>query len=135
MPAARAEHDYGFAKGDYKWFLLERNRWWTVLAAYPAPLLALGAARLLAFDLALLPVAARGGWLRREAPRPARRPAHAAVGAARRRRVQARRVAARRSPAALTASLDSPVIAAASRSRVLRTAQSGFWRGVLAVIR
>ena len=35
-PAARVEHDYEFAKGDYKWFQLERNRWWTVLGAYPA---------------------------------------------------------------------------------------------------
>ena len=35
VPAARVEHDYEFAKGDYKWFHLERNRWWTVLGAYP----------------------------------------------------------------------------------------------------
>ena len=34
------EHDYEFAKGDYKWFWLERNRWWTVLGAYPGALLA-----------------------------------------------------------------------------------------------
>ena len=26
-PAARVVHDYAFAKGDYKWFHLERNRW------------------------------------------------------------------------------------------------------------
>ena len=39
VPAARVEHDYDFAKGDYKWFHLERNRWWTVLGAYPTPLL------------------------------------------------------------------------------------------------
>ena len=29
-PAARVVHDYEFAKGDYKWFYLERNRWWTI---------------------------------------------------------------------------------------------------------
>src|SRR5215210_2144295 len=54
-PRAVVEHDYEFAKGAYKWFYLERNRWWTVIATYPAPLLAL-----------LLPpllVAWRGGWL------------------------------------------------------------------------
>ena len=31
VPEARVEHDYEFAKGDYKWFHLERNRWWMVL--------------------------------------------------------------------------------------------------------
>ena len=47
-PRARVAHDYDFAKGDYKWFYLERNRWWTLVGAYPARLLALlapGAAR------------------------------------------------------------------------------------------
>src|SRR3954452_6473649 len=28
IPAARVEHAYEFTKGNYKWFLLERNRWW-----------------------------------------------------------------------------------------------------------
>jgi GT2 family glycosyltransferase len=31
VPAARVAHDYEFVKGDFKWFYLERNRWWTVL--------------------------------------------------------------------------------------------------------
>ena len=35
--AAEVAHDYEFAKGDYKWFYLERNRWWTVIGAYPQP--------------------------------------------------------------------------------------------------
>ncbi len=81
VPAARVEHDYDFAKGDYKWFHLERNRWWTLLAAYPAPLLALLAPALLAFELALLAVAARGGWLRREAARAGGRRARPAARA------------------------------------------------------
>lgn len=63
LPAASVEHDYAFAKGDYKWFHLERNRWWTLLAVYPAPLLALVAPALLALELVLLVVAARQGWL------------------------------------------------------------------------
>jgi N-acetylglucosaminyl-diphospho-decaprenol L-rhamnosyltransferase len=40
-PKATVEHEYEFAKGERKWFLLERNRWWTVLSDYPAALLAL----------------------------------------------------------------------------------------------
>ena len=51
-------------KGDYKWFCLERNRWWTLLGAYPGALLALLAPALLAFEVALLLAAWRGGWLR-----------------------------------------------------------------------
>ena len=35
VPPARVAHDYEFAKGDYKWFYLERNRWWTLVGAYP----------------------------------------------------------------------------------------------------
>ena len=35
VPAARVAHDYAFAKGDYKWFYLERNRWWTMTRRLP----------------------------------------------------------------------------------------------------
>ncbi|MDQ3741625.1 MAG: glycosyltransferase family 2 protein, partial [Actinomycetota bacterium] len=63
-PAARVAHEYEFTKGDYKWFYLERNRLWTVLAAYPGPLLALVAPALLVFEVVLLLASWRGGWLR-----------------------------------------------------------------------
>ncbi|HEY6760991.1 MAG TPA: glycosyltransferase family 2 protein [Baekduia sp.] len=136
VPSARADHDYTFTKGDYKWFYLERNRWWTIVAAYPLSLLLVVFPALLALELALLVAAAQGGWLRaklraqaavlRSLPRMLRR----------RRAVQATRtVGARAFAEGLTASLDSPVIEAASRSRVLRTAQRTFWRGALAVLR
>ena len=91
VPAARVEHAYEFAKGAYKWFYLERNRWWTVLGAYPGALLWRVLPALLALELALLPVAAVGGWL------PAKLRAQAAVlrslgwALRRRRRVQATR--------------------------------------------
>jgi hypothetical protein len=108
-PAARVRHAYTFTKGGYKWFYLERNRWWTLLGVYPAPLPALLAPALAAFELALLAAAARGGWLRpklraqaavaRELPQILRR----------RRRVQATRaVTPARFAEHLTASLDSP---------------------------
>ncbi|WP_445148459.1 glycosyltransferase [Baekduia sp. Peel2402] len=136
VPSARADHDYSFTKGDYKWFFLERNRWWTILATYPAALLALALPGLLALEVALMLVAARDGWLRPKLRAQAAVLRTLPATLARRRRVQATRTITTRAFAdGLTASLDSPVIAAASRSRVLRTAQSGFWRGVLAVIR
>jgi N-acetylglucosaminyl-diphospho-decaprenol L-rhamnosyltransferase len=129
VPAARVEHDYDFVKGDYKWFNLERNRWWTVLGAYPAPLLALALPALLAFDVALLAVAARGGWLR------AKLRAQAAVlrslpwALRRRAGIQAtRRISAREFARGLTASLDSPYLG--TPAPPLLVLQSGYWSGV-----
>jgi GT2 family glycosyltransferase len=62
-PAARVDHGYDFAKGPAKWRRLEANRWATMIRAYPGPLLAVVAPALLATELALLPIAAAGGWL------------------------------------------------------------------------
>jgi GT2 family glycosyltransferase len=136
VPSARADHDYTFTKGDYKWFYLERNRWWTVVATYPTSLLLMVFPGLLALELALLVAAAQGGWLtaKLRAQRAVLRSLPAMLR--RRRRVQATRtIGARAFAEGLTASLDSPVIEAASRSRVLRTAQRTFWRGALAMLR
>jgi GT2 family glycosyltransferase len=105
VPGARVEH-CEFAKGDYKWFLLERHRWWTVLGAYPAPLLAAVLRCLLAAELALLVVAARSGWLR----------AQAVIGslpwalACRRRSQATRRASLRAFAGGLTVALDSPFL-------------------------
>jgi N-acetylglucosaminyl-diphospho-decaprenol L-rhamnosyltransferase len=136
VPSARADHDYVFTKGDYKWFHLERNRWWTLTAVYPASLLLVVLPGLLALEVALLLAAAQGGWLK-----PKLRAQLAVITSIprmirRRRAVQATRaIGARAFAEHLTASLDSPVIAAASQSRVLRGAQQGFWRAALAVLR
>ena len=136
VPAARADHDYAFVKGDYKWFYLERNRWWTVLGAYPAPLLVLVLPALLAFEVALLLAAWRGGWLR-----PKLRAQRAVLGALpeimrRRAAVQGtRRIGAREFADGLTASLDSPVIGAASSSRFLTALQRATWRAILLLLR
>lgn len=136
VPSARADHDYTFTKGDYKWFHLERNRWWTVVATYPGALLAMVLPGLLALEVALLLAAAQGGWLKPKLRAQAAVLRSLPAMLARRRRVQATRaISARAFALGLTASLDSPVIEAASRSRVLRTLQDAFWRGVLAVLR
>jgi N-acetylglucosaminyl-diphospho-decaprenol L-rhamnosyltransferase len=130
-PAARIEHEYEFEKGPFKWLLLERNRWWTLLSDYPALLLALLAPALLAFELLLLAAAVRGGWLRQKLR------AQLAVARglpeilARRRSVQASRVMstadfARR----LSADLDSPYLGAAARAWPLVALQRAYWAGV-----
>jgi GT2 family glycosyltransferase len=129
VPLARVEHDYSFVKGDYKWFHLERNRWWTLLGDYPAPLLALLLPALVVFDVALLAVAARGGWAR------AKLRAQWAVlrtlpwALRRRARVQGgRQTSAAEFAHALTSSLDSPYLG--TPARPLLAMQASYWRGV-----
>ncbi len=62
-PAAVVDHDYAFGKGARKWRLLERNRWATIVRCYPRALLLALAPALLSTEVALLVVAAAGGWL------------------------------------------------------------------------
>jgi hypothetical protein len=132
-PAARVHHDYEFRKGERKWFLLERNRWWTVLSDYPAGLLVPLLPALLVAELALLLVAARGGWLR------AKLRAQAAVATelpqilARRRRVQARRtVGAAALAKRLSASLDNRYLGSGRRVVPLVLLQRAYWAVVSA---
>jgi N-acetylglucosaminyl-diphospho-decaprenol L-rhamnosyltransferase len=134
-PAARVAHDYAFAKGDYKWFYLERNRWWTLIGAYPARLLALLAPALLAFEVALLVAAWRQGWLR------AKLRAQAAVLRTlpamlrRRRTVQAtRRIGAGAFAAPLAATLDSPYLEGAAAVPGVEALQRLYWSAVRAAL-
>jgi GT2 family glycosyltransferase len=125
---AVVEHDYEFSRGARKWQLLERNRWRTVLRVYPAALLVPLLPALLATEIALLPVAARGGWL------GAKLRAQAEVVRAlpsllrARRDVQRRRrVTAAAFAAWLTAELDSPYLAEARRAAPLVWLQRTWW--------
>lgn len=128
VPDARVAHDYEFTKGAYKWFLLERNRWWTVLGAYPAPLLAILLPALLATEGALLVVAARGGWLREKLRAQAAVLRSLPWALRRRRRIQATRKASVGAFAgSLTAALDSPFLGPVAEIRALRTLQTTYW--------
>lgn len=135
VPAARAEHDYAFAKGDYKWFYLERNRWWTIVGTYPTRLLVLLLPALLAFELLLLPVSWRAGWLK-----PKLRAQRAVLlelpAMLRHRRAVRATVAvdARTFADGLTSSLDSPFLAAAGAVPGVAAAQRAFWRMVRALL-
>jgi GT2 family glycosyltransferase len=134
-PAAVVDHDYEFAKGAAKWRLLERNRWATIVRCYPGRLLLLLAPALAATELALLVVAAAGGWLPqkfgaagetlRALPRLRRE----------RRRVQATRVvSAAEFAGSLTPDLDSPFLGRVGRSGMLHAVLRGYWRLVLAAL-
>lgn len=136
VPAARVEHDYEFAKGGRKWMLLERNRWWTVLSDYPSGLLVPLLPALIAAEAALLLIAARDGWLRAKLRAQATVVRELPQILARRREVQARRVARAAQVAGLLSSrLDNPNLGGAARIRALAAAQRGYWAGVRALIR
>ena len=136
VPTARVTHDYEFAKGDYKWFLLERNRWWTVLADYPMPLLLLVLPALLAFEVALLPAAWKGDWLTAKLRAQVAVLKTLPIALRRRRAVQRTRTISSRAFAChLTDSLDSPHLAAADRVALLAWAQRAYWRLVKAAVR
>jgi GT2 family glycosyltransferase len=62
-PEAFVLHGYEFSRRGRKWFLLERNRLFSVLANYEARTLVALAPLLLATEVGLLVVAMLGGWL------------------------------------------------------------------------
>jgi GT2 family glycosyltransferase len=127
-PGAVVDHDYEFAKGAAKWRRLERNRWATIVRCYPASLLALLAPALLATELALLPVAAAGGW----APQKARATADTfgdlrRLVAERRAIQRTRTVSSAEFARCLTAELRSPFLGRAGRSPLLAAALRSYW--------
>ena len=130
-PRALCDHEYDFHKGPAKWLYLERNRWATIIRTYPGRLLAALAPALLATELALLIVAAAGGWL----PQKLRASAETIRWLPRlireRRAIQAGRAitAAAFAEACLTPDLNSEYLGRAARSRLLRAALRGYWRG------
>ncbi|MGD0196716.1 MAG: glycosyltransferase family 2 protein [Solirubrobacteraceae bacterium] len=134
QPRARVSHGYEFAKGPHKWYLLERNRWRTLVADYPGGLLLALAPALLAAELGLLLIALRDGWLTVKL----RADIAAVVGlprALRRRRAvqRGRTISARAFAQRLTSSLDSPYIP--ELPRWLRATQAAYFALVLGVLR
>jgi GT2 family glycosyltransferase len=134
-PAARADHDYEFAKGSLKWRMLERNRWATIVRTYPGPLLALLAPALLAAEAAVVAAALTGGWGRqkllswldvaRALPELLRE----------RRAIQgARLVGSAEFASALTPELSSAQLGRAARSPAIQASLRAYWRLVRALL-
>jgi GT2 family glycosyltransferase len=129
VPAARVTHSYEFDKGSAKWFWLERNRWRTILSVYPPALLALLAPALLAAELGLLAVAARGGWLGPKLRAQAAVLAGLPRTLARRRTVQhGRRIGSHELATHLTASLDNPYLTSSTSNPWMTVPQAAYWR-------
>lgn len=135
-PAARVDHSYDFAKGPTKWRRLEANRWATVIRTYPTPLLAVVAPALVATELALLPIAALGGWLgpKLAAARETAIALPRLLGE--RRAIQAQRqVSAGELARWLTADLDSVYLGRTATLAPLRWALRAYWTLALRALR
>jgi len=128
-PTAVVAHDYDFGASAEKWRWLERNRLAFLVRTYPAALLALLAPALLATELALLPVAAAGGWVTQKL-RANREVIRWLPRLLRERRAIQRRgaVSAAEFAAWLTPDLDSDLISPLVRSRPARLLLRGYWR-------
>jgi len=134
-PDARVEHDYEFAKGRRKWFLLERNRWWTVVSDYPTRLLILLAPALVVAELAVMVVAANRGWLTSKLRAQLAVMREFPDMLERRRRVQARRTVSDRAFAQeLSDRLDNPHLGRLATVPFLARAQSAYWPAVLRML-
>lgn len=135
-PAAVVAHDYDFSASADKWRWLERNRPAFLVRTYPGALLALLAPALLATELALLPVAAAGGWGRQklrangEFIRWLPRLLHERRAIQRQRTISAAEFAE-----ALTPDLDSDLISPLVRSLLARSLLRGYWRLVRLLLR
>ena len=131
-PRARVIHDYEFDKGTRKWYLLERNRWRTLIATYPGALLVALAPALLAAEVAMLLVAARDGWLRAKVRAQLATVAGLPRAIRRRREVQrTRRVDAAQFAEQLTARFETVFVVLPSFAAA---AVALYWRLVLAAL-
>ena len=135
VPSARVEHDYEFAKGARKWFLLERNRWWTVLSDYPGILLLLLLPALFAAEIAVMATAARDGWLHAKLRSQAVLLKELPAVLRRRREVQASRTVPTGELARhLSASLESPYLGGLAHQPLVANVQRSYWSAVCALL-
>jgi GT2 family glycosyltransferase len=135
-PSALVAHDYEFGANEEKWRWLERNRLAFLVRTYPGALLALLAPALIATELALLLVAASGGWGGKKLRANLEFLAWLPRLLRERRQVQRRRtVSAGEFAARLTPDLDSELISPLVRSGPARLLLRGYWRLVRLALR
>ena len=132
---AVVDHEYDFGRSGQKWLWLERNRWAMIIRNYPAALIVLLAPALIATELALIPVAARGGWLPQKLAAWRQVVLRLPRLLGERRRIQSvRSLSARHFADLLTADLDSRFFPDFVRSGPVRLVLRAYWqlvRGLL----
>lgn len=128
LPRAVAWHAYEFGRHPRKMYLLERNRWQTLLVDYPRPVLVRVLPAVVLFDLALFAVAVQQGWWRQKASAWRWVLQHRRDIAARRRRVQAdTTMSAADFAARLRPDVAAPVLGESAALRVLNTGLRAYW--------
>lgn len=134
-PGAVAVHHYEFSRNPRKEFLLQRNRWFTVLTVYPSRLLLLVLPMMIAFDLALAVVSLRqgtvGAWLRATGSLVG----HARLIRRRRAAVQAvSKLDATAFAALLAVRIEPAMIERPPGTALLNVVLAGYWRIVLKLL-
>jgi len=136
VPEAVVHHDYTFAKGAYKWRLLERNRLAMVIRTYPTPLLLLVLPALIAAEIGTWLVAARDGWLRAKAQSAGDVIRALPELMTERRAIQATsRTDAATFAESFVSGLDSPYFGGVGKQPVIRACLAAYWRFCLTVLR
>ncbi|MFI2753076.1 glycosyltransferase family 2 protein [Cellulomonas sp. P22] len=131
VPTAVAVHHYEFSRTPLKMYLVERNRLAFVLTCYGGRTLLLLAPVLIAFELALVAVAAKQGWLRQKVRGWWWLVTHARWIRARRAEVQRdRRVSDRELADLMTDQFDPAQFALPVGSHLLQEALARYWRSV-----
>lgn len=129
VPEAVVVHHYEFSRHPDKSYLLERNRLLNVLTLYQLRTLVLLAPVLLAFEVAMLAVAARQGWLRQKVAGYAWIIGHIGWLMGRRRHVQSARLRSDRDLAwLLTARLEPANVPLPPGAPVVNAITTGYWR-------
>jgi GT2 family glycosyltransferase len=131
-PAAVADHHYEFSRNPTKMYLLERNRWLTVIGNYPSPLLRRVLPVLLLVELPLLLAAVLQGWGRQKLRAWFWLLGHPRLVLDRRRRVQADVTASSADLARLmTSRIEPPMVTAPPGMAWLNLALDWYWSRVL----
>jgi GT2 family glycosyltransferase len=136
VPDAVAAHHYEFSRNALKSYLLERNRWFTLLTLYSASTLLLLGPALIVLELLILVVATAQGWLPAKLSGYRWLITHRALVRARRARVQGERVRTDRELAPLLAARLEPTnVAAVPGIGIVNAALSSYWRVVRRALR
>jgi GT2 family glycosyltransferase len=129
VPGATVRHHYEFSRNPAKQYLLERNRWITVLTVYPTSTLVRVLPALLAFDAAVFVAALLQGWAGAKARAWMWLIANRRAIATRRREIQAESTASAREFAALLADRIEPaMIERPPGLGVLNSGLAAYWR-------
>ncbi|WP_377643910.1 glycosyltransferase family 2 protein [Oryzobacter terrae] len=128
VPDAVATHDHDFSRNARKMFLLERNRFLTVLGDYPSHLLLRVLPVLLVLEPAYLLIAARDGWAAEKLRAWSWIVRHAPDVRARRRRVQAATIAPHALDDLLVPAVTQTQLEAPAAMGALNALLSAYWR-------